>query len=89
MATPQDDVSRFLFGLYRDAGAIRVRRAETVALGQAQDAHSRRVIEAWVAAARSEPDPAVGLADVRGVPIRPSGVRARLRSALHSVLHAR
>ena len=75
-------MSRFLFGLYRDAGAIRVRRAATVTLGQAQEAHTRRVIDAWMAAARPSAGPEVGLADVRAVPIRPVPVRARLRAAL-------
>jgi hypothetical protein len=89
VALPEDDVSRFLFGLYRDSGAIRVRRAETVALGQAQEAHARRVIEAWTAAAHSRPDPALRFGDVRPVPIRGLGVRAWLRSALQGARHAR
>lgn len=75
-------MSRFLFGLYRDAGAIRVRRAATVTLGQAQEAHARRVVEAWMAATRPEPDPAVSLAEVRAVPIRPARTASRLRAAL-------
>ena len=82
MAIPDDDVSGFLFGLYRDAGAIRVRRAASVTLGQVQEAHARRVVEAWIAATRSEPDPTVGLAGVRVVPIRRTRLRARLRGAL-------
>ena len=73
-------MSRFLFGLYRDAGAIRVRRAATVTLGQAQEAHTRRVIDAWMAAA--QPSAEVGLANVRAVPVRPVRVRVRLRAAL-------
>lgn len=89
MAIPEDDVSRFLFGLYRDSGAIRVRRAETLVLGQAQEAHTRRVIEAWVAATRSAPDPALPRAGVRAVRIRPPGARAWLRSVLAGVRHAR
>lgn len=89
MASPEDDVSRFLFGLYRDAGAIRVRRAHTVALGQAQEAHAARVVEAWVAATRPEHDPALGVAGVRPVSTRRSGARAWLRAALSSVRQAR
>lgn len=84
MAVPEDDVSRFLLGLYRDAGAIRVRRAAAVTLGQAQQAHTRRVIDAWVAASRPEPDPR-GLPGSRVVAVRRSGMRARLRAALERV----
>jgi hypothetical protein len=82
VAVPEQDVSQFLFGLYRDAGAIRVRRAETVTLGRVQEAHMRRVIEAWMAAARREPGPAVQLAAVRSVPISSAGPGGRLRAAL-------
>ncbi|HVE66998.1 MAG TPA: hypothetical protein VNB64_00300 [Solirubrobacteraceae bacterium] len=89
MAAPEDDVSRFLFGLYRDAGAIRVRRAQSVAFGEAQEAHTRRVVEAWVAATRPPGDPIAGLADVRPLRTRPPGPRAWLRAALSSVRHAR
>jgi hypothetical protein len=82
VAVPEDDVSRFLFGLYRDAGAIRVRRAGTVTFGQAQEAHMRRVVEAWMAATRAEPDSPIRLGEVRSLPIRPTRLRARLRAAL-------
>jgi hypothetical protein len=82
VAVPEDDVSRYLFGLYRDAGAIRVRRAHTLTLGQVQAAHTRRVIDAWVAATRPEPDGVLTRADVRMVSIRRGRMAARLRAAL-------
>ncbi len=82
VAVPDDDVSRFLFGLYRDAGAIRVRRAATVTFGQAQEAHMRRVVDAWMAASRAEPDPPIQLGHVRTVSLGPARWRARLRAAL-------
>lgn len=80
MPVPHDDVSRFLFGLYRDAGAIRVRRAATVTLGEAQEAHARRVVAAWTASARP---------DGRIVAAARPGVRARLRAALERLAAAR
>jgi hypothetical protein len=87
VAVPDDEVSRFVFGLYRDAGAIRVRRAETVTLGRIQQAHTRRVIDAWMAAARPQGDPALRMAEARVVPIRRSArLRTRLRTTWDRVL---
>ena len=80
MPASDDDLSRFLCGLYRDAGAIRVRRTGAVALGEAQEAHTRRVIAAWMASVR--PDGRVAAAP------RPSA-RARLRAALGRLAAAR
>lgn len=82
-------MSRFVFGLYRDSGAIRVRRAETVTLGRAQEEHTRRVIAAWTAAARPGGDPSPRLAGVRPVTLRAPGPRAWLRGVLRGVRHAR
>jgi hypothetical protein len=82
VAVPEDDVSGYLFGLYRDAGAIRVRRAQAVTLGRVQEEHTRRVIDAWVAATRPGSDPVLARADLRVLPMRRGRMAARLRAAL-------
>lgn len=82
MAVPEDDVSRYLLGLYREAGAIRVRRAQTVMLGKVQAEHTRRVVDAWVAATRPEPDGVLARAEIRPVAMRRGRMAARLRAAL-------
>jgi hypothetical protein len=82
VAVPQDDVSRYLVGLYRDAGAIRVRRAQAMTLGKVQEEHTRRVIDAWVAATRPDSGGVLARADLRVVPMRRGRMAARLRAAL-------
>jgi hypothetical protein len=82
VAIPEDDVSRFLFGLYRDAGAIRVRRESQLALGQVEEAHTRRVIEAWTAAARPVDAAAAAEPELAVLAVRRVSLRRRLRGAL-------
>jgi hypothetical protein len=82
VAVPEDDVSQYLFGLYRDAGAIRVRRAQAVTLGRVQEEHTRRVIDAWVAATRPDSDGVLARANLRVMPMRRGRMAARLRAAL-------
>jgi hypothetical protein len=76
MAAREDDPSRYLYELETRGAAIRVVRADMARVAQAREAHTRRVIRAWMESK------APGGATVQPHDRGPATVRARLRTAL-------